>query len=374
MMAGLGRTLTDLRIPSVDVAEVMDGGFQVVDVRSPSEFAEGHLPGAINLPFLDDEQRAAVGAVYAEKGAARARLAAMELVSPLLPQYLSSLCEFARAQPRRRRLALMCWRGGERSRNVALLLALVGVHVVTVDGGYRAYRRKVVAGLADWEPSVPVITLHGKTGAGKSALLRALGQGTSGLRRPRPWALDLEGLALHRGSLLGDLNQPGGRRQKVFEALLWEELRRTRGEYLVLEGEGSRIGPINVPKTVAEAIRHGRPVLVTAPIEQRVARIVREYAPQNWDEVQCERFRRSLGLIGARLPRKTLHSLETAFDDGRFIDVVKGLLVNYYDPLYERSSTEGRDFVLEFTTSPDPTEDARRFVHDMARLIREGSF
>ncbi len=151
--------MTDMQVPSITAAEAMEGGFQVVDVRSPSEFADGHMPGAVNFPLLDDADRGAVGIAYKEQGAAQARLVAMELVSPGLPEYLKGLVDLARAQQKGRRLAIMCWRGGERSRNVALLLALVGIHAVTVKGGYRAYRREVLTGLAAWRPSVPVVTL-----------------------------------------------------------------------------------------------------------------------------------------------------------------------------------------------------------------------
>lgn len=351
----------------------MNGGFQTVDVRSPSEFADGHVPGAVNRPLLDDEQRSAVGIAYKEQGAARARMVAMEQVSPGLARYLGELAELARSQPRGRRLAIMCWRGGERSRNVVLLLALIGVHAVTVVGGYRACRRAVLLGLEDWRPPVPVVTLLGHTGAGKSALLRGLAEIGPGFRGPRPWPLDLERLALHRGSLLGGLNQPGERRQKDFDALLWDELRRPRGDYLVLEGEGRMIGRILLPGSVAGAIRGGTPVYMHAPLEARAERIIAEYAPDGWNTADIERFRRSLELIGARLPRKTYLSLETAFDDGRFTDVVQGLLVEYYDPLYERSCVEGRRFALEFETGPDPILDARRFAQNMARLIREVS-
>jgi len=365
--------VTDLQVPSIGPAEVMEGGFQVIDVRSPAEFADGHLPGAVNRPLLDDAERAAVGIAYKEEGAARARIVAMELVSPGLSTYLGSLAELARAQPRGRRLAIMCWRGGDRSRNVALLLALIGVHAVTVAGGYRGYRREVLNRLGQWEPPVPVVTLYGHTGAGKSALLRALAEIAPGMRGPRPWPLDLEQLALHRGSLLGGLNQPGERRQKDFDALLWNELRGPLGDYLVLEGEGGKIGRIFLPVSVAEAIRGGMAVLVSASLERRSERILREYAPEEWDGHDIERFRRSLGLIAARLPRRTVVSLETAFDDGRFADVVQGLLIEYYDPLYERSCVEGRQFVFEFETSSDPTQDARRFARRMARLIREVS-
>ncbi len=361
--------MTDLPVPSITAAEIVQGGFQVVDVRSPSEFANGHVPGAVNHPLLDDDQRSLVGIAYKEEGAARARFVAMEQVSAGLARYLAELATLARSQPRGKRLAIMCWRGGERSRNVVLLLALIGVHALRVSGGYRAYRREVLLGLDGWRPSMPVVTLFGHTGAGKSVLLRTLDRIAPTLRGPRPWPLDLEQLALHRGSLLGGLNQPGERRQKDFDALLWNELRQPRGDYLLLEGEGRKIGKILLPSSVAEAIRGGMPVRVHAPLRARAERIMAEYAPTEWDDADVERFRRSLQLIGRRLPRQTFHSLERAFDDGRFTDVVQGLLVEYYDPLYERSCVEGRRFTLEFETGPDPTQDARRFAQNMARLM-----
>ncbi|MBN1321031.1 MAG: tRNA 2-selenouridine(34) synthase MnmH [Thermoleophilia bacterium] len=365
--------MTDLQVPSVGAADVMAGGFQVVDVRSPGEFADGHMPGAINLPFLDDLQRGAVGVAYREGGGPQARVLAMELVTPSLVDYVKSLAALAGSQPRGHRLAIMCWRGGERSRNVVLLLALIGVHAVRVTGGYQAYRRQVLAALEQWQPPVPVLTLHGQTGAGKSSLIRALQDVAPTVRGMRPWPVDLEALAQHRGSLLGGLNQPAERRQKDFDALLWDELRRAAGDYLVLEGEGGKIGRVFLPGSVAGAIRGGMPVLVTAPLAARVDRILREYDPSGWGEEDAERFRQSLRMIGARLSRETVLSLETAFDDGRFTDVVEGLLVEYYDPLYQRSSVEGRDFVLGFATGPDPVEDARRFAHTAACLIREVS-
>lgn len=367
--------MTDLQVPSISAAQAMEGGFQVVDVRSPAEFADGHMPGAVNLPLLGDAERAAVGIAYKEEGAAQARLVAMELVSPGLPEYLGALVRLARSQPKGRRLAIMCWRGGERSRNVALLLALVGVHVVTVAGGYRAYRREVLSGLAEWRAPVPVVTLYGHTGAGKSALIRALAdqaaERSSAADGSRPWVVDLEDLALHRGSLLGGLNQPGERRQKDFDALLWDRLRRPQGDYLLLEGEGGKIGRVFLPTSVAHAIRTGVPVLVTAPLEVRAERILREYAPESWDDVDRDRFLRSLHLIAARLPRERVVFLETAFADGRFTEVVRGLLADYYDPLYQRSCIEGRRFVLELETTFDPFNDACRFAADMARLMRE---
>jgi tRNA 2-selenouridine synthase len=242
------------------------------------------------------------------------------------------------------------------------------VHVPTVKGGYRAYRKELLTRLGGWTSPVPVYTLYGHTGAGKSALIRALAALTDGVDGPRPWVVDLEEMALHRGSLLGGLNQPGQQSQKGFDALLWEQLQRPRGDYLVLEGEGGRIGRIYVPLTVADAIRTGSPVLVTAPLAVRAERILREYAPEGWDETDRQRFQRSLKVIAPRLSRERLAFLERAFADGRFTDVVEGLLTDYYDPLYQRSCVDDRRFVLEFETTSDPDNDARRFVEAMARL------
>ncbi len=171
--------------------------------------------------------------------------------------------------------------------------------------------------------------------------------------------------------MLGGLNQPGQRRQKDFDALLWEEVRSPQGDYLVLEGEGAKIGRIFLPRTMAEAIRGGIPVLVEAPLEQRVARILHEYAPDTWTDSDVAAFRKSLQMIKKRLPEGVGASLESAFDDGRFSEVVRQLLVHYYDPLYRRSCVEGRRFVHEFETGPDAVGDARRFVRDMAPLMGE---
>jgi tRNA 2-selenouridine synthase len=366
-------SVTDLQVPSVTAAEVMEGGYQVVDVRSPTEYADGHMPGSLNMPLLDDAQRAVVGVTYKEQGAPRARMVAMEVVTPGLSGYLRELADLASGQPRGRRLAIMCWRGGERSRNVVLLLALIGLHVVAVSGGYRAYRREVLAGLEQWRPTLPVVTLYGHTGGGKSALLRGLAEIAPHIRGLRPWPLDLEQLALHRGSLLGGLNQPGPRRQKDFDSLLWDQLRRPKGDYLVVEGEGGKIGRIFLPARVAEAVRTGMPVLVKTSLESRTERIIQEYVPEGWGKTDVESFRRSLGMIASRVSRETFVSLETAFDDGRFTDVVRELLVDYYDPLYQRSCVDGRRFVWEFETGADPAEDARRFAEHMAPLIEEVS-
>jgi tRNA 2-selenouridine synthase len=357
-----------VQVPKVSAAEAVDGDFVLVDVRSPHEYAEGHAPGSLSLPLLDDRQRAVVGRTYKERGAQQARTVAMDLVSAGLPAYLRSLAVLTR---RGSRLAVMCWRGGERSRNVVLLLAAAGVHAVQVQGGYKAHRRWVLDGLASWRPDRPVFTLHGHTGAGKTAVLRALARSHAEAPSPRPWVVDLEGLALHRGSLLGGLHQPAEQTQKDFDALLWETLRHPLGDYLVIEGEGAKIGRLFLPERVVALVHEGTPVLVAASVGDRALRIVDEYAPARWTSTDVARFRRGLELIGERLPPEESVALRRAFDDGRFDAVVERLLVAYYDPLYRRSSVEGRGFVFTLHSSAEPADDARRLAAALAELLRE---
>jgi tRNA 2-selenouridine synthase len=357
----------NLHVPAITAEEAVNGPFVIADVRAPCEFAEGHVPGSLNVPFLDDAQRARVGTVYKQAGAQAARLAAVDLVSHGLPVFLRNLALLTRGGDR---LAVMCWRGGERSRNVVLLLALIGVHAARVEGGYRAYRRWVIQSLAAWRPELPVFTLYGHTGSGKTAVLRALDAIAPELS-PRPYVVDLEGIALHRGSLLGGLNQPGQRTQKDFDALAWEALRRADGDYLVVEGESAKIGRIFLPETVANLVREGLPVLVRATPEQRADLIMREYSPETWDAQDRSRFRRSLSLIGCRLAPERVASLRSAFEDGRFAEVVRELLVEYYDPLYQRSSVEGKHFLLDLEIGDDPSQDARALAAAITRHLEE---
>ena len=360
--------MTSVEVPRITPPQAVDEGYVVLDVRSPKEFAEGHVPGSVNLPLLDNRQRARVGTAYRTAGAQRARVVAMDEVSAGLPVYLRSAALLARGG---RRLAVMCWRGGERSRNVVLLLALIGIHAAQVDGGYKGYRRWVLDGLSSWTPDRPVVTLFGHTGSGKTALLRALSEIASQLTPPRPWVIDLEGMALHRGSLLGGLHQPGQRTQKDFDALLWNALRRPQGDYMVVEGEGAKIGRLFLPESAAELVRGGIPVHLTADVGMRARRILGEYAPDRWSSSDVLRFKKGLQLIGQRLSPGELRSLRRAFDDGRFDYVVERLLVAYYDPLYHRSSVEGRDFALTLRAEPDTARQARTLAALLTPLIEK---
>ena len=271
-------TLANVPVTSISAAEAVDGPFLVVDVRSPREFAEGHVPHAVNLPLLSDAQRAVVGTVYKETGAREARVRAVDLISAGLPLYLRSLRTLQRDT---HRLAIMCWRGGERSRNVVLLLALIGVHAVQVEGGYKAYRRWVLDGLqslASDHAGLHLVRLHG-------------GRQDRGAPRARPARPDAASSATRRRRPGGDGAPPrlaarraqptrGAHAEGFRGVCVWDALRRADGDYLLLEGEGNKIGRIVLPDTVGDAVRAGRPVQVTASVRERAERLLRGVRPR----------------------------------------------------------------------------------------------
>lgn len=186
----------------------------VIDVRSPSEFADDHIPGAINLPVLSDDERARVGTIYKQVNPFEARKIGAALISRNIARHLE---EHFASKPKGYRPLVYCWRGGQRSGSLAIILSQIGFRTHVLAGGYKTYRREVMDGLRQLAPTFTYRVLAGRTGSGKTRVLRELaafgGQ-----------VLDLEELAAHRGSLLGsepDRRQPA---QRLFESLLYERL------------------------------------------------------------------------------------------------------------------------------------------------------
>ena len=195
----------------------LDAGGPVLDVRAPAEFAQGHIPSAHNLPLFSDEQRAAVGTTYKQQGRQAAVQLGLDLVGPRLGRLGEQLQEMA-SQAGGAPLRLHCWRGGMRSESLAWLSAQLGLKVVLLEGGYKAFRRWV---LQQCEAPWPIHLLGGRTGTGKTDLLLALAQEDVAM-------LDLEGLAHHRGSSFGNLGLPPQPSSEHYENRIALELHRQR--------------------------------------------------------------------------------------------------------------------------------------------------
>lgn len=299
------------------------GDLTPIDVRSPGEFAEGSVPGAVNVPLFDNEERAQIGTIYKQQSVDAAKDRGLEIVSRKLPAFIRELQEL----PGRK--AFFCWRGGMRSKTASTLLSILGGRIYRIQGGFRAYRSWVVETLEAYELKQPLIVLNGLTGTGKTNILRSL-------REKGYPVLDLEGLAAHRGSIFGGVGlEP--RNQRTFDALLVHELiRLRRSPYILMEGESRRVGKAVLPEFLVEAKERAPQLYLELPIEARVTNIVADYEPERF-KAQCveafERIERKIHTPAAKDIRDAL-----ARDD--FRTAVRGLLDYYYDPRYEHTISE----------------------------------
>lgn len=296
----------------------------IIDARSPVEFAQDHLPGAINAPVLDDEQRIRVGTMYKQVGAFEAKKLGAALVAKNIARHIEELWI---AKPREWRPLVYCWRGGNRSGAMAHILAKIGWPVVQLEGGYKAFRQEVNAAL-EQAPALTFRVVCGTTGSGKSRLLETLAaQGAQ--------VLDLEQLAAHRGSVLGHLPSQAQPSQKAFETRIWDVLRRfdlTRTVFV--EAESKKVGNLRVPAALMDTMRASDCIALTLPRAERVKLLMADYA----------HFLHSPESLNAQLEHLTqLHGKEkiaqwqAMSQAGQMAELVDELLAQHYDPAYLRS-------------------------------------
>lgn len=372
-------------IPTADADQLLgalDGsGATLVDLRSPAEFEQDHLPGAVNVPLFDDVERAMIGTLYKrvspEAAFARGREVTLAGVTDLVHGVADAAGWGVPAVDLRARVEQMtaggldqlegvlvasslegplpegsvilhCWRGGLRSRSVVAFLRRLGFEkAYGLAGGYKGWRARVRAGLDSWQ-SRPTFVLRGWTGVGKTLVLRAL-------ERERPgWTVDLEGLAGHRSSILGMVGlRP--RTQKAFETGLFQRLRGRPSGPCVLEGESRKIGDVILPERVWEALDGGVNLKLEAPLERRVQVLIADYLAEDENRGQ---LRAQLPFIETRLgPKRWNGELVALLDERRDAELVEVLLERYYDPLYAHSE-KGRVYAATFDAS-DPQACAR---------------
>lgn len=306
------------------VADPALAGFDdIIDVRSPSEFAEDHLPGAINLPVLDDEERARVGTIYKQVSPFDARKLGASLVAANAARHISDVLADRDGSWK---ALVYCWRGGQRSGSFATILKQIGWRVDTVEGGYKAWRGLVVDRVQHGAIPAPVLVLDGNTGSAKTAILHRLA--AKGVQ-----VIDLEGLARHRGSLFGAMagGQPG---QKMFEgrlALALEGLDPARP--VLVEAESSRVGDLLVPKALWHAICAAPRIRLDIPVSERAAYSTRDYG----DVVENpERLSAIIASLSALHPAERIENWQAQVKAGDWKGLAEGLMRDHYDPRYRK--------------------------------------
>ena len=373
-------------LPSLSYQEARTlPGLRVVDVRSPAEYAEDHIPGADLVPLLDDAQRALVGTLFRQESASAALAEGLNLVRDRIRRILYEVlghsipeaqwqAKFDALVPLVEELEVQrqssgtngslglasgeppilvqCWRGGQRSRAlVALLRALGFEQVYHLHRGYKGYRAWVRTQLEDLQFSAPWIILRGATGVGKTRLLQELEQKCPGS------TLDLEGLAGHRSSILGGVGlKPVS--QKRFESLLVARLQELDSAPGFVEGESRKIGDRLIPPVLFAAMEAGLSIRITASKARRVQNLLADY---QGDAATQQELRTKLPFLEARLGKKWTGKLVAMLDRGQAAEVAESLLEAYYDPLYGHSD-QRRSWVGEFCAEdPAVTADLLAF-------------
>jgi len=328
---------------------------EIIDVRSPGEFAEDHVPGAINLPVLDDAERERVGTLYKQVSSFEAKKVGAALVSRNIAQHLDTW--FA-GKPKSYRPLVYCWRGGSRSGSLTHVLQKIGFAAMQLDGGYKAYRRHIVAELARLPGQLSYRVVCGPTGSGKSRLLQALA--TAGAQ-----VLDLEALAAHRGSLLGALPDQDQPSQKSFESAVWDALNRfDPARPVFVESESKKIGALRVPDALIAAM-HASPCLwLEVPLDARVQLLTEDYVHFLHDP---ETINRQLGFLTSLRGSETIAAWQALASRQAWPELVAALLEQHYDPAYLKS--------LARNYAPSPADLAFRAedlsASGLQRLARE---
>ena len=316
----------------------------IIDARSPAEYAEDHLPGAINLPSLSDAQRAEVGTIYVQDDRFKARKIGAAHVARNVAGYLEGpLAD----KPGNWRPLVYCWRGGQRSGAFATILQQIGWRVQVLDGGYRAYRRLVVDMLYEQPLGLKPVLLDGNTGTAKTRLLALLAE--------RDWqVIDLEGLANHRGSALGDM--PGGQpTQKLFEGRLAQALAGLDPQRpVVIEAESNKVGHRIVPPSLWQAMRAAPSVEISAPSAARAAFLASAYADIS---ATPDQLCHQLDLLRPIRGHALVDAWQRLAAQGAFTDLAHALITEHYDPAYAKAR-QRNDVSTAHRVAVDDLDDA----------------
>jgi len=305
----------------------------IIDARSPAEYADDHVPGAISCPVLDDEERARIGTIYKQISPFEARRAGAPLVAKNIARHIET---FFADKPKDWKPLVYCWRGGKRSGAFCHILREIGWNAHKLEGGYKIWRQQVIADLAEWPARFSFRVISGATGSAKSRLLEALAAHGAQV-------LHLEALAAHKGSVLGSLPDEPQPSQKAFETRLHSTLSALDSQLPVfVEAESRRIGSVQLPDALIAAIRSAPCLRIEATLAARVDFLLRDYAyflaDPHW-------LAEKLGHLRGLQSNETLVRWLELVDAGDFRTLVAELLAKHYDPLYQRSQAKNyRDF------------------------------
>ena len=287
------------------------------DVRTPSEYQKGHIPTAINLPLFSDEERAVVGTIYKKQNPQEALLKGLEFVGPKLRPIIEQVKTYTEATA----ISVHCWRGGKRSGSIAWLLGMAGYQVTSLQGGYKAYRTKVLESLST--PLPLMVVLGGKTGCGKTKILKALAKQGEQI-------IDLEGLAHHKGSAFGFIGQKEQPTTEQFENNLYEHIRNLDSQKRIwVENESKGIGKVFLPTPFWTQMKAAPLINIELPEAERLAFLIEEYSVEDIAALKAG-FNKIKKRLGGQRYQEAIQFLEQ-----KEVAAAACIALQYYDKSYQ---------------------------------------
>ena len=311
----------------------------IIDVRSPLEFAEDHIVGAINCPVLSDLERQKVGTIYKKESSFKAKIIGSSLTAKNIAFHIENnfMEKKGSWQP-----LIYCWRGGQRSKAFSIVLSEVGWRTNQLKGGYKEYRNQVINFLDNIGPKLKITLISGKTGSAKTKILKSI-------ENEGGQILDLEGLANHKGSLLGkipDLIQPS---QKFFESLIFNKIQNLNlKDKIYIEAESSKIGNIHIPKSIWKKMINSPRIDISANVELRAKFLVSDYDYMCNDPTLINPIIKGLK---NRLSKKLFDEWTNLIDRKKWFDLTKSFLENHYDPSYSSNTIKNDRKVIKKITA-----------------------
>ena len=326
----------------------------IIDVRSPLEFAEDHIVGAINCPVLSDLERQKVGTIYKKESSFKAKIIGSSLTAKNIAFHIENnfMEKKGSWQP-----LIYCWRGGQRSKAFSIVLSEVGWRTNQLKGGYKEYRNQVINFLDNIGPKLKITLISGKTGSAKTKILKSI-------ENEGGQILDLEGLANHKGSLLGkipDLIQPS---QKFFESLIFNKIQKLNlKDKIYIEAESSKIGNIHIPKSIWKKMIKSPRIEISANVELRAKFLVSDYDYMCNDPTLINPIIKGLK---NRLGKKLFDEWTNLIDRKKWFDLTKSFLENHYDPSYSSNTIKNdRKVIKKITATSLNNSD----IKDIAKKI-----
>jgi len=316
-----------------------------VDVRSPAEFDDDHIPGALNLPIFDNDERKEVGTLYKMAGRETAVLKGTEIGGKRIGEIINRLSEV-----QGRNIVIYCARGGMRSGSVAALINSLGITALRIKDGYKSYRKYVNSALSELKIASPVFILQGLTGAGKTEIIKVLDN-----------SIDIEGMAGHRSSVFGGIGLKQ-KTQKFFETQFLRRIRELeKAPYVVLEGESRKVGNLHIPDNIFSQMRDGAIIYIDTPLDRRIGIIRDEYACFQ----EHERIIKTVSSLRSKLGAKKTDLLIELYNSGRIDEFIEILLLDYYDHLYKHSLDKYQYIaVVENSNTEQAAADVEKIIKE----------